>query len=145
MKSVFTVVKELQRGKSDGKIMPSPCKCSVVNVTKLWNWSAPCYANIQYISLTHASKWRTYLQRSEMLEFTYGHMVLNYDWFVFIPSLAFSFWKYLSHQMLSMPQSTHKLVVGVCGWNIYFEVNAKFDQDLLQLVSQSCLYFFLGR
>ena len=44
-----------------------------------------------------------------------------------------------------MLQSTYKLGIGVCGQNIYFEINAKFDQDLLQLVSCSCLYVFLGR
>lgn len=34
--------------------------------------------------------------------------------------------------------STHELGIAVCGQNMCFEVNAKFDQDLLQLVSQSC-------
>lgn len=44
-----------------------------------------------------------------------------------------------------MLHSIHDVGVGVYGQNICFEVNAKFDQDLLQLVSHSCLYFFLGR
>lgn len=45
----------------------------------------------------------------------------------------------------NMPYSTQKLGVAVCGQDICFEVNAKLDQDLLQLVSHSCFLFLSGK
>lgn len=47
--------------------------------------------------------------------------------------------------LFNMPYSTPKLGVAVCGQDICFEVNAKFDQDLLQLVSHRCFLLLSGK
>lgn len=55
------------------------------------------------------------------------------------PPLVFIVKVSVIRMLSNMLHSTHELGVEVCGQNICFEVNAKFDQDLLQLVSPSWL------
>lgn len=91
IKSVFTEVRVVQRGKSNERIMANICKYFIVNVIN-FEISLPFVLQISNMqSLTLASKWRTYFQRSEIVQFTYRHKFLNYDWFVFTPSFAFCF------------------------------------------------------
>lgn len=113
IKSVFTEVRAVQKGKSNEKTMSNICKYFIVNMIKLWNLSAPYFVSLQDAKPNMCLKIRNLSPRVRNVVHIWPQG-FKFWLICFHPLTCFLFWKYHSHRILSSMLHSTQCSVLVC-------------------------------